>query len=94
MENSYELHHNNEQVVEQDLEALKKCIEQLKTEQKKCVSLFYLQEKSYKEVSDLTGYTIKQVKSFIQNGKRNLKINLLRLGCFTDIFVILLLISL
>ena len=74
MENSYELHHNNEQVVEQDLETLKKCIEQLKTEQKECVSLFYLEEKCYQEISDELRVEIKKVKSFIQNGKRNLKI--------------------
>ena len=74
MENSYELHHNNEQVAEQDLEALKKCIEQLKTEQKKCVSLFYLKEKCYQEIVDETDFELKKVKSHIQNGKRNLKI--------------------
>jgi len=74
MENSYELHHNNEQVVEQDLEALKKCIEQLKTEQKECVRLFYLQEKCYQEIVEETNFELKKVKSHIQNGKRNLKI--------------------
>ncbi len=37
---------------------------------------FYLQEKSYKEIADSTNYSMNQVKSFIQNGKRNLKIML------------------
>ena len=74
MENSYELHHNNEQVIEQDLEALKKCIEQLKTEQKECVKLFYLQEKCFQEIVEETNFELKKVKSHIQNGKRNLKI--------------------
>ncbi|MCK5101730.1 MAG: sigma-70 family RNA polymerase sigma factor [Cyclobacteriaceae bacterium] len=74
MESSFELHHNNEPVLEQDLEMLRKCIDQLKTEQKECVSLFYLEEKCYQEISDELSVEIKKVKSFIQNGKRNLKI--------------------
>ena len=55
---------------------LNNAIESLKNEQRKCIELFYLQEKSYKETVELTGYTLKQVKSYIQNGKRNLKIKL------------------
>lgn len=49
-------------------------IEHLKEEQKMCVELFYMQNKSYEEVSEITGYNMMQVKSYIQNGKRNLKI--------------------
>ena len=74
MESSFELHHNNEPVLEQDLETLRKCIEQLKSEQKECVSLFYLEEKCYQEISDELSFELNKVKSFIQNGKRNLKI--------------------
>ncbi len=48
-------------------------MEQLKEEQRICVDLFYLKEKSYEEVQEITKFTYKQVKSFIQNGKRNLK---------------------
>lgn len=55
------------------LTKLEEAIEQLKVEQQDCIKLFYLQNKCYQEVSDMTGYTIKQVKSYIQNGKRNLK---------------------
>lgn len=51
-------------------------INQLKDEQKLCVELFYLEEKSYKEIADQTGFTMLDVKSYIQNGKRNLKIML------------------
>ncbi len=47
---------------------------QLNTEQKECVSLFYLQKKSYAEIAEITGFTMLQVKSHIQNGKRNLKL--------------------
>ncbi|MFT6278588.1 MAG: RNA polymerase sigma-70 factor (ECF subfamily), partial [Flavobacteriales bacterium] len=49
-------------------------IDQLNPEQQKCIRLFYLEQKSYKEVADLTGYDMKKVKSFLQNGKRNLQL--------------------
>ncbi len=58
------------------LEKLPDAMESLNNDQKKCVELFYLQDKSYHEVADITGFSIKQVKSYIQNGKRNLKIYL------------------
>ncbi len=74
MENSYELHHNNEQVLNHDIEALKKCIEQLKTGQQECIKMFYLEEKCYQEIADMTNFELNKVKSYIQNGKRNLKI--------------------
>ncbi|MEO5601835.1 MAG: sigma-70 family RNA polymerase sigma factor [Cyclobacteriaceae bacterium] len=60
--------------IEADLTKLEKCIETLANEQKQCVQLFYLQEKCYKEITESTGYDINKVKSYIQNGKRNLKI--------------------
>ncbi|MBO9571571.1 MAG: sigma-70 family RNA polymerase sigma factor [Chitinophagaceae bacterium] len=62
--------------VEKDkrLELMSNSIEQLNTEQKQCVTLFYLEKKSYQEISAILGYSILQVKSYIQNGKRNLKI--------------------
>ncbi|HVZ95952.1 MAG TPA: sigma-70 family RNA polymerase sigma factor [Chitinophagaceae bacterium] len=47
---------------------------QLNPEQKECVSLFYLQKKTYAEISAITGFTMLQVKSYIQNGKRNLRL--------------------
>lgn len=53
---------------------LEEALEELNKEQKQCVILFYLQKKSYQQISDLTGYSIMQVKSYIQNGKRNLKL--------------------
>jgi len=56
--------------------ALEIGVAKLAPEQKQCIELFYLQEKSYKEVSELTGHDLSKVKSYIQNGKRNLKIYL------------------
>jgi RNA polymerase sigma-70 factor (ECF subfamily) len=52
---------------------LKECIEKLSDEQKQCIKLFYYKEKCYKEISDITKFDLKKVKSHIQNGKRNLK---------------------
>jgi RNA polymerase sigma-70 factor (ECF subfamily) len=49
-------------------------IKQISTEQQQCITLFYLEKKSYMEVAEITGYTMLQVKSHLQNGKRNLKI--------------------
>lgn len=56
------------------LDLLELSLKELNPEQQQCVTLFYLQKKSYQEISDETGFTMLQVKSFIQNGKRNLKI--------------------
>lgn len=71
----YELHAHPiiEHPLEDQLTALEKCIEELKKDQKQCVNLFYLKKKSYKEVTNLTGLGLNKVKSYIQNGKRNLK---------------------
>jgi RNA polymerase sigma factor (sigma-70 family) len=59
---------------ELNLQLLPHAIEQLKPEQKICINLFYLQEKCYTQVAEITGLDIKQVKSNIQNGKRNLRL--------------------
>lgn len=59
---------------EQTLQWMGQAIEELGKEQKLCVILFYLEKKSYQEIADNTGFTLMQVKSHIQNGKRNLKI--------------------
>ncbi len=56
------------------IENMGKALELLNDEQRRCVKLFYLEKRSYQEVSDLTGYSLLQVKSYIQNGKRNLKL--------------------
>jgi len=55
---------------------LQEALNELNAEQYESVTLFYLQKKSYQEISDLTGQSLMKVKSFIQNGKRNLKINI------------------
>jgi len=57
-------------------EKIMKALMKLNYEQRRCVELFFLEERSYREICELTGYDNKQVKSFIQNGKRNLKMML------------------
>ena len=59
---------------EMNLDIMEASLKELNPEQQQCVTLFYLQKKSYQEVSEATGFSMLQVKSYIQNGKRNLKI--------------------
>ncbi|WP_243751649.1 RNA polymerase sigma factor [Niastella caeni] len=63
---------------DRQLELMNDCIRELNKEQKQCVTLFYLEKRSYNEIADQTGFSLMQVKSYIQNGKRNLKILLER----------------
>jgi len=54
--------------------AIKECMEKLKQEQKDCIELFYFNNRCYIEIAGLLNMNVKNVKSYIQNGKRNLKI--------------------
>lgn len=74
VENDDFVHLDIDDTKETQLTIMEKCMETLSEEQRKSVDLFYLQEKCYKEVADITGYDMLKVKSYIQNGKRNLKI--------------------
>lgn len=72
---STEVSHPIDEVSDNDLhQNLKNCIEKLKQEQKQCIELFYFDKKCYKEISVNLNIEEKKVKSFIQNGKRNLRI--------------------
>lgn len=61
---------------EQQIEAMELAIDSLNDGQKRCIELFYLKNKSYQEITELTGYSSNDVKSYIQNGKRNLKLKM------------------
>ncbi len=75
VENEPFVHQADEEIdLESDLQKLEHCIGKLEREQKSCVELFYLKEKCYKEIAGQTGFDLNKVKSYIQNGKRNLKI--------------------
>lgn len=58
---------------EQKLDHLQSAMEQLNDPQRNCLELFFFQKKTYRDIGEITGYSVKQVKSYIQNGKRNLK---------------------
>lgn len=62
-----------EETIQQQHLSVEDAIKQLPPEQKLCIELFYMQEKSYQQVMEQTGFGFNQVKSYIQNGKRNLK---------------------
>jgi RNA polymerase sigma factor (sigma-70 family) len=76
MESTYDLHLVKGDEKEIQLNMLETGIGQLNEGQKLCIEMFYLQEKCYQEIADETGLSLNQVKSHIQNGKRNLKIYL------------------
>jgi len=66
--------HLNEKEVQ--IAIMEQAIEQLNSEQKTCIELFYLKNKSYVDIEEITGFTNNEVKSYIQNGKRNLKLKM------------------
>ena len=72
------LHLNEEDPKEAEVQLLEKAIAQLGKEQRKCIELFYLKNLCYGDVAKATRYSLKEVKSYIQNGKRNLKLILSR----------------
>ena len=76
VENQLILYQDNDDGFEERIETLEMELCNLSHEQKVCIELFYLKDKCYQEVADITGYSMNQVKSHIQNGKRNLKISL------------------
>lgn len=62
--------------LEKRIEKLHETIADLKPEQAQCVKLFFLEKQSYQQIAEHTGFSLKQVKSFIQNGKRNLMLKM------------------
>ena len=64
---------DEEKDVESILISLREAMNGLKEEQRICIEMMYFEKKTYKEIAALTSYDLKQIKSYIQNGKRNLK---------------------
>jgi RNA polymerase sigma-70 factor (ECF subfamily) len=65
---------NQEDETELQIQKLELVLHQLNPFQKKCIELFYYKNMTYSQIVELTGYSINEVKSYIQNGKRNLKL--------------------
>ncbi len=74
MDTQEEMHLTNEpSFKEENLAKMHEALQKLKPEQKRCVELFYLEGQSYQQIAETTGFSIKKVKSYLQNGKRNLQ---------------------
>lgn len=73
MQSEDETHLNGIWQKEDEFRKLEKCLQVLSPDQKQSVELFYLQNKCYKEIADITGTDWNKVRSLIQNGRRNLK---------------------
>ena len=69
----YETDRNDLLANEKTYSLLEQSVDELNGEQKQCVTLFYLEKKSYLQITEATGFNLMQVKSHIQNGKRNLR---------------------
>ena len=80
MENEDEIDLSNKTINEARLDELENCIGELKDEQRICIELFYLKKMRYKEMEVETGFSFKEIKSHIQNGKRKLGILLSKDG--------------
>ena len=76
VESGQEMHPVSVNEQEQQLRQLEEAITRLNEDQRICVEMFYLKQMSYHDIVKQTGFDFKQVKSHIQNGKRNLKIAL------------------
>ena len=75
MQSEQNAHLNGEALEkEENFKKLEQCMELLPVEQKRTVELFYLENKCYNEIAVITGNDWSKVRSYIQNGKRNLKI--------------------
>ena len=64
----------SKEINELKLNFLEEALVELNTDQHFCIRAFYLEKKSYDEIVKNSKYSLNEVKSFIQNGKRNLKI--------------------
>ena len=73
MQSEQEVHLNGILEKEEQFDKLSRCLDELSKEQKLSVQLFYLENKCYNEIVEITGFEWNQVRSHIQNGRRNLK---------------------
>ncbi len=74
MESDEILHLLEDEDDEKRILVLQRCLKKLPEHQRISIERFFMEELSYAEIAEVTGYSLSQVKSYIQNGKRNLKI--------------------
>lgn len=65
-------------------QALKEAIETLDPHQRECLMLFYYEKKSYNEIMEMKNWDKDQVRSYLQNGRRNIKIYLKKSGLYVE----------
>ncbi len=63
---------------EETIAQMEEALQELQPDQRTTIVLFYIKKYSYEQIMAATGFTFMQVKSFIQNGKRNLKNSILK----------------
>jgi len=80
MQNEEDVHLNGVMEKEENLKKLEQCIDSLADEQRTMIKLFYLEGKCYNEIVEMTGQDWNHVRSAIQNGRRNLKLCMDKLG--------------
>ena len=73
VENDQLLHLIKEEEDEASKKTIQDALNTLKEHHRRCILLFYFEQKSYKEIAEITGYTFNEVKSFIQHAKKNLR---------------------
>jgi RNA polymerase sigma-70 factor (ECF subfamily) len=74
MHSEENFHPDDEMIKEENFKQLQYCLGQLAGQQRQAIELFYLKNKCYKEIAEITEIELNSVRSFIQNGRRNLKI--------------------
>ena len=74
MQNEENMHLNGVLEKEENFKKMEQCLETLPHAQKTVIQLFYLEGKCYNEIVENTGHEWNQIRSFIQNGRRNLKL--------------------
>jgi RNA polymerase sigma-70 factor (ECF subfamily) len=68
------INNEDDEKTEKQILQLETALNELNPFQKKCIELFYYKNMSYAQIVEITGYSVNEVKSYIQNGKRNLKL--------------------
>lgn len=73
----FPIYEGNEKEAQLSSAQIQAALQALEENQRRCIYLFYFENKSYREIMTLTGFSAKNVKSYLQNGKRQLKRSLL-----------------
>ena len=59
---------------EENFQCMEYCLTKLEPQQRQVIEMFYKMDKCYREIADETGLEAGKVRSYLQNGRRNLRI--------------------